>query len=292
MRLVGQNERPLVCKKLCSTLTTYFIRSPVLWQRPILHLALSLRAGDVVPDSAIDPRSDLDEILNGLDTSALIALLWFSGTLADEISRMESNSSAHAQLHNQMESIVRDAGAVMSRAFNQPYAASDATLKAEALKSFLTWVNYAQPMWPRKPEALQHLRDLITDATQCLVDPSLQRDALDAFRDILESYTSFFQPQHMELLSRIIAAHVQPILLRTLADKDPEGLPYGQMIIAFGDANIQQVVEQPDNEYGSRMVVKLHFDILKAPGHPGDEDELSIQSIEFWNTYVYNQAVV
>jgi len=233
----------------------------------------------------VDPATDASTLLPELSDDQLTAILWFSGTLADEIGRMESNSPAHVQIHNQMESIVQDASAVMAHAFSRTSGPHN-IVKAEALKSFVTWVNYAQPMWPRNLEALQHLRDLVPTAAQCLVDPSLQHGALDAFRDILESYTSFFQPQHMELLSQVIALHVQPALLQALANKDPEGLVYGQMVIAYGDANIQQVVEHPENEHGSRTILKLHFDILKAPGYPGDEDELSIQSIEFWNTYI------
>lgn len=90
----------------------------------------------------------------------------------------------------------------------------------------------------------------------------------------------------MSLLAQVIAIHIQPVLQNKLQSQDPESLSYGQLIIAFGNANIQQVVEQPGNEYGSATIIKLHLDILRAPGHPGDDDELSTLSIEFWNTYI------
>lgn len=32
--------------------------------------------------------------------------------------------------------------------------------------------------------------------------------------------------------------------------------------------------------------MRLHLDIVTAEGYPGDDDQLSIQSIEFWNTYI------
>ncbi|KAK5723059.1 member of the karyopherin-beta [Elasticomyces elasticus] len=281
VRSSRQGEGAMVIRKLCSTLTTYFVRSPLLWERPLTHVGLSLQTGDAVNEQNLaDVRAE--HVSEALDGSLLVILLWFSATIADEVSKVDTNSSAHAKIHQQMEEIVKDASSILATAFRT----RDPKVRAEGLKAFLTWVNYAQPVWPRKPESLQHLRNLVELAAQALVDPALQHDALDIFRDILESYTSFFQPQHMQLLGRIVSEHVQPKLLQALEEGDPEGLPYGQMVIAFGVANIQDVVEEPQTSESAATIVKLHFDILRAPGYPGDEDEIAVLSIEFWNTYV------
>ncbi|KAK3117554.1 member of the karyopherin-beta [Teratosphaeriaceae sp. CCFEE 6253] len=237
--------------------------------------------GDTAPEVDTDDKS-LAEIITGLDQLQILIILWFSATLADEVSRVDSNAPRHREVHERMEATVQQAGLIMARALNT----QDAKVRAEGLKCYLTWVNYAQPIWPRSPDALQHLRDLIEPAAQILVDPVLQHDALDVFRDILESYTSFFQQRHMQLLGRIIMDHVQPKLLQALQDQDPEVLPYGQMVTAFGVANVQDVVENPHASESAATVIRLHFDVLRAPGYPGDEDELSVLSIEFWNTYV------
>ncbi|KAK0863131.1 member of the karyopherin-beta [Friedmanniomyces endolithicus] len=281
VRLSRQGEGAMVIRKLCSTLTTFFIRSPSLWRRPLMHVGASLQTGGpVTEDEAIDLSAErLSEALNSSETAVL---LWFSASLADEVSRLDNNTPAHSQVHRQMEETVQDASALLATAFRTP----DPKVRAEGLKSFLTWVNYAQPMWPRKPEALQHLRNLIESASQALTDPTLQHDALDIFRDILESYTSFFQSHHMQLIGRIVSEYVQPKLLDALRDGDAEGLPYGQMVTAFGVANVLDIVEHPETSDSASTVIRLHFDILKAPGYPGDEDELSVLSIEFWNTYI------
>jgi hypothetical protein len=283
---VGRGESALNTKKLCSTLTTYFLRVPQAWNRPLLHVAASMRNGDALPSSSIEDTADITALIPGLSEHQLLALLWLSSTLAEEVSRADVHASAHAKVHDQMELIVRDANALLRHTFSVTDAESEDKLKAESLKCYLNWVNYAQPVWPNKPECLQYLRDLIPAAMQCLFDPVLQADALDAFRDILENYTTFFEPHHMDLLAHFISETVQPILLQELAEKEPGVLPYGQIVIAFGNANIQQVVEHPDLPETSATIIKLHFDMLRAPGFAGDEDELSQQSIEFWNTYI------
>ncbi|CAJ2502523.1 Uu.00g099170.m01.CDS01 [Anthostomella pinea] len=73
------------------------------------------------------------------------------------------------------------------------------------------------------------------------------------------------------------------------AGSRPRGLPYGQMVIAYGTADVQEIVEQPVTPDSNNTIVKLHFDMLRASGYPGDEDELSTLRIEFWITYVEHE---
>ncbi|EMC97399.1 hypothetical protein BAUCODRAFT_33115 [Baudoinia panamericana UAMH 10762] len=271
----------MVTKKLCTTLTTYFVRSPVTWKMPLTHLARCLQVDDYAPELEADDEATVLTLLPDLRPSQVILLLIFSAALADEVSKVDADSPAHAALHDQMEAIVQDASMIIATALSNP----DYKVRTEALKAFLTWVNYAQPVWPRKPEPLQHLRDLTELVAQCVAVPELHQDALEVLRDILESYTSFFTARHMFGLFRIVTEHVQPRLLTALENVDPEGVPYGQLVIAYGVANVQPVVEQPDNDM-SRTIIDLHFEILRSPGYPGGEDEISIHSIEFWNTYI------
>ena len=156
----------------------------------------------------------MSDVLPALGSFQLTTLLWFATSLAEDVGRVESRTQTYAHVHNEMEHTVRDASALMSWSFRQAPTGSGPPPKAEALQAFLAWTNYAQPEWPRKPEPLQSLRDLISQAAECLLDNELFQDALDIFRDILESYTSFFKPEHMDMLAEIIYNHVRPKLLR------------------------------------------------------------------------------
>lgn len=225
-----------MCRKLCSTLTTYFIQSPIPWKLPIWHLSICFARGDVVSLNDIDRETDISDILPALSSFQLTALLWFASTLAEEVGRVESNTQAHAHIHNEMEHTVKNASMLMSWSFRQSQTDTSSSPKAEALQTFLAWINYAQPVWPRKPEPLQSLRDLINQAAECLLDNELFQEALDIFRDILESYTSFFKPEHMQMLAGIIHNNVRQKLLRALFERESDGqhVLYGQFVIAFG----------------------------------------------------------
>ena len=89
VRFVSQGEGGLVCKKLCSTLTTFFIKSPLAWEAPFLHLAMCLSQGDIVepPNVGVEnAQTAMSGLLPGLNTLQLTVLLWFAGTLAEEVS--------------------------------------------------------------------------------------------------------------------------------------------------------------------------------------------------------------
>ena len=284
VKLVGQGECGLVYRKLCSALTTFLVRSSLAWTRPISHLAKCFGTGNALPlDDDVDPNLE-SSTLSSIGPLQLTTLLYFSGVMADEIGRLDANASTSSRLHAGMELNVRDVSNLLDFSFHQ----TPHTIKKEALRTFLAWINYAQPTWPGQPEALQYLRDLIGPAAECLTDKEVASEAMDVFRDVLEGYTSFFKPEHMNTIAHIIHDHVRPALVRALYERDTDGqhVIYGQFVIAFACANIQQVVEEPSRELGSQVIVKLHFDILAAEGYPGDDDQLSTLSIEFWNTYV------
>ena len=287
VRLVQQDEKKLVLKKLCSTLCTYFIRSPVLWQNPLLHLAISLQQGEVVHDLPIDDRETvMNKALSALTSQQIVVLLWFAATLAEEVGKVDSGTPGYARLHTEMESIVRDASQVMKSAFGQLDSTNDSSLKREALICFIAWVNYAQPIWPRNPEALQNLRNLIPAGLQCIYDDQIAEDSIEMFRDILEGYTTFFAPVHMDMIADIIRNHMQPILERAVAEKDETGEPYGRFVVAYGAANIQQVIEESSRGGTTAIVVKLVLSFLDSEGYPGDDLFLAFGSVEFWNTYI------
>ncbi|KAF2484647.1 armadillo-type protein [Neohortaea acidophila] len=287
VRLTNQGDGAMVGKKLCSAITAYYIQSTAPWEQPLRHIALCFRHGEAVsPDALQTDNTPFSVLLASLSHPQITTVLWLAASLAEEMGRVDSNTAQTARIHAQMENIVRDASETMHRALQ--LQTSTPELATEALVTFQQWVDYAQPVWPRNPDALQYLRNLIAPAAACLSSTTVSQEALDVFRDILESYTSFFRYEHIAMLAEIIYQYINPPLQRALQEQDSDGqhVLYGQFVIAFGCANIQQVVEDPQNQLGSINLVTLHTQMISTPGYPGDDDQLSVQAIEFWNTYV------
>lgn len=275
----------MVVRKLCSTLVTFFTRASFRWQRPLFHLICSFRHGDALSVDevqSIDVPSD--QLIPALSTAQSISLYIFSATLADELGKSDYNGIAQARLHLQMEAEVVTASAMIRQGL-QAQSEDSAKLRSEALKCFLTWANYAQPIWPSKPDTLQYLQDLLEPAIQCLLIDDVDMDALDVFIDLLESYTSFFQKHHLDAIATIIRSHFGPQLEESLQEQGAVYVPAGQLIVSYAIAVIEEIVEKPDSER-AHVTLPLLAAILKSPGYPGEDDELSTITIEFWNTYI------
>lgn len=285
VRLVNQGESPMVVRKLCSTLATYFTRAPVRWQRPLFHLICSFANGDAVSTEALETiEAPSSQFIPALSTAQLASLYQFSGTLADELGKAEYSYSSQAGLHVQMEREVRDAATLMSHGLHTR-GDDSAKLRGEALRCFLTWANYAQPIWPTKPDALECLQNLLEPAIQCLLLDDADDDALDVFIDLLESYTSFFQRRHLDALASIIRSHFGPQLQESLQELGAVYTPSGQLLVSYAIAVVEDIVEKPDGER-AQVTLPLLAAILKTPGYPGDDDDISTVTTEFWNTYI------
>ena len=278
-------------KKLCSTLATYFLRSPLPWRHPLLHLTCSFRQGDAVTEADIQTVNvTVAELLPALKPQQIRHLLLFSGILADEVGKVEHSGPAQARYHTQMEGEVQDASSLIEYALS--YERAEAVmLRREGLGAMLDWVNYAQPVWPTKPEALQHLRDLIEPALTCLTlddgdeQDELAEEAGRVFTDLLESYTSFFLPQHLETLANIIQQNFGSKLeieLEIGGESDHATVP---LIIAYANAVVEDVVEKPTSHRAQVCLQYLSL-ILRTSSYPGESDTFSSPTIEFWNTYI------
>lgn len=275
----------MVIRKLCSTLVTFFTRAPFRWQRPLFHLICSFRHGDALsPEDVETITVPIDELIPALSTSQLTCLYIFSSTLADELGKTDYSGLSQSRLHVQMEHEVIDANIMMSQGM-QSQSEDSAKVRSEALKCFLTWANYAQPIWPSKPDTLQYLQDLLKPAIQCLLLDDGDMDALDVFIDLLESYTSFFQQHHLDAIASTIRSHFGPQLEESLREQGAIYVPAGQLVVSYATAVVEDIVQRPDSER-AQVTLPLLAAILKSPGYPGEDDELSTITIEFWNTYI------
>lgn len=273
--------------KLCSTLMTYFARSPVPWEQPLLHLALSFCHGTAASAAELkQTEATMPTLLPSLSEPQLLFLLWFAGALAYEFKNKRADTPELSRTHQEMEIVIKHASTLMSWCFAQASQGGSNKIIGEALRTFSTCIDYAQPTIQRNPDYLQYLRDLVNQSAQCLLDNDLQSAALAIFRDILDSYSAFFLSQHMEMLAQIIYQQLRPKLLQSLSDHDADGVEIGKFVTAFGCANIQRVIEEPGNQLQSGMIVRLLCEVLESSGYPGDEDQISIHTIEFWNTYI------
>ena len=94
--LVGSSvdgSGPLVVRKLCSALSTYFIHFPRLWPFCIRHLVHCLNIGHAVPVDGADLIPQTSQTAGSLTLTKLQVTVWFAGSFVEDIGKTDMNSS-------------------------------------------------------------------------------------------------------------------------------------------------------------------------------------------------------
>lgn len=144
-------------------------------------------------------------------------------------------------------------------------------------------------MWPTKPEALEHVRSISPSVFRYLISENdLESEALDVVRDILDTYTSFFRPEDMQLLGQVIVSRLGPRMLELFQEEQfDEAADFGEVIVAYSKAVVQDIMYSPTSDHSQYLFTLLGDKILREPkSWPGWNDSLSASTVDFWNTYV------
>ena len=91
LRLTPQSG-PLALKKLCSALVVFFLRFPSSWRLCIRHLVACFSHGAVVPLESVNQSPETSEFPVWLGADEVIAILWFSTTLVDEVGKIDPSN--------------------------------------------------------------------------------------------------------------------------------------------------------------------------------------------------------
>ena len=130
------------------------------------------------------------------------------------------------------------------------------------------------------------LRNLVNPVIACLQDEELYEASVELLIDILSNYSNFFNEEHYSSITMVFesdwgAEHLQQLLG---GDFDFQPLQYGLLLLAFGDARVETLMQSPDER--SRRIVESLSALLTAQGHPVGEDLVFVPALEFWATYV------
>lgn len=82
----------MVIRKLCSTLVVYFLQFSATWTLPVKHLVLCLCADQFVPTADVKNAPELQQLVSQLSPQKVSAALWFTTTLAEEVSKTDGNN--------------------------------------------------------------------------------------------------------------------------------------------------------------------------------------------------------
>ncbi|KAH8683271.1 armadillo-type protein [Tricladium varicosporioides] len=292
IRCVENLEKPLVMRKLCSTLVAYFFQFSATWERCIKHLMYCMCIKVAIPYVDLDREAPetMTLVTDILDTRA-VAIFWFATSLVEEIGKTDSTSMKQHKFHQRVVPNVEDIIPLMSKYLNvDPQKPIEGPIRAEALKCFQAWVSYSHRAFIDDAIVLDPLRTLTKPAVMCLADDNLYETAIELFTEVLSNFSKFLSEDDFELLYTLFdSPWAQERYQRLIqGDFDFESIQFGLFTIAFGDANLQDLARKAATESRYENFLSALGGLFEAEGYAVHEDKIFVPALEFWSTFVEN----
>ena len=146
---------------------------------------------------------------------------------------------------------------------------------------------YAQRAWSSNEQTLRPLKTLVPRVIGLLEEPALLDASQELLTDIMANYPTFLSTDDYQLLARVLCgpmAETNNTKLRS-GDFDNQPMAYARLLLAYGDASVQDIAQRTDYEYYTYIMNQL-LGLLMCEGYAVAEDEICSQALEFWGTYV------
>ena len=145
---------------------------------------------------------------------------------------------------------------------------------------------YAHRAWIDKAFELDPLRPLTPLAIQALHHEDLYEVTVEFFTDVLANFSAFLTADDLQSLSILLVSTRAREILSDLkgGNYDTETLSFARLLLAYGDATVQDLARKSEDPLLSQVVHQL-LDLLRCEGYAGVEDEICAQALGFWMTY-------
>ncbi len=110
--------------------------------------------------------------------------------------------------------------------------------------------------------------------------------ATDCITDLLTNYSAFFTSEDLRLLrSMLCDQNLQQKLMKLKSgDYDTDHLAVGRLLLALGDATVQDLARNYEASDIRKIMQMLHG-LLTCDGYAVAEDEICAPALEFWNMF-------
>ncbi|CAK7227343.1 member of the karyopherin-beta [Sporothrix curviconia] len=274
----------LSTQKLCQALSTFYIHFPAMWPNCVKSLLLCLRTGQNVAHANVEHAPSIGEIVTGMDWRLVRVALNFANILVTDVGKTDMRIPKFSAVHKQLLQNASDV-AELTHAGLTSTSENYVRLRRESIGSLQSWILYAQRL-PAGGVLVGPLRTLVDPVIACLQDEELYESSVELLIDILSNYSNFFTGEHYSSIAMVFesawgAQHLEKLLS---GEFDFEPLQYGLLLLAFGDAHVEKLMQSPDKR--SQSILRSLAALLTAKGHPVGEDLVFVPALEFWATYV------
>ncbi|KAI0022088.1 armadillo-type protein [Xylariomycetidae sp. FL0641] len=277
---------PLVTRKLCSALVTYFIHYSHTWVKCMRHLIRSLDLGRSASVEEVEDITPIEQLVQNFSTPKSQAANWFAAALAEEAEKVDTKSSKYIGFHERLLSNADDVTALLASALKPANGVANVLVQKESIACLQAWFLYAQ----RNPKQslVQNLQALVQPTIHCLFIDELYESTIELLTDTLSNWQQFFTRAHFNALYALFESQwAQQKYQNLLAgDFDFDSVQFGLFMLALGDAQMVEMMDATDTR--AQAFLAALAGLLTVQGHPAAEDKIFVPALEFWAAFIEN----
>ncbi|CAJ2505947.1 Uu.00g000770.m01.CDS01 [Anthostomella pinea] len=277
---------PVVVRKLCSALVTYFIHYSHTWVKCVRHIIHCLDLNASVPVDDVRDVAPIEHLVQALEPRKFLAASWFAAALAEETEKVDTKSTKHIGLHEHVLGNADDVASLMASALKPVGGATSIQSQKEAIHCLQAWFVYAQRTL--KQPLIQNLQALVQPTIRCLLVDNLYEITVELLTDTLGNWQQFFTRDHYDSLYALFESPWAQQRYHDLVGGDFEfdSVQFGLFMLAFGDAQVVEMMDATDARAQSFLAGLAG--LLTAQGHPAADDKIFVPALEFWAAFVEN----
>ncbi|KAI0976037.1 armadillo-type protein [Xylaria arbuscula] len=283
---LNDGSGPIVIRKLCSALVTYYIHYSHTWSKCVRHLIYSLDRNAAMPIGELEDALPLEQVIGQLDTQKFLAASWFSAALAEEIEKVDTKSAKYVSLHGRVLDNANDCAALMASALVPTNGTPNIPRQRETINCLQAWFLYAQRT-PKQP-LIQLLQALVQPMISCLLVEELYETTVELLTDTLSNWQQFFTRHHINSFYTLFESDWARQRYQELigGDCDFDAIQFGLFMLAFGDAQMVEMMDTTDTR--AQAFLAGLAGLLTAKGYPAAEDKIFVPALELWSAFVEN----
>ncbi|KAN0067317.1 armadillo-type protein [Elaphomyces granulatus] len=286
--LVNSGEKPLVTRKLVSTLVAIFLKPNTPWNRVIWHLAVSLSSGQVVSE-AQSLQTDFEvTALPALNIIQIVSLLRFSSTLAEEALKwaQDQTRSDNIPFSENVQDAFVLCDFVLRHILHQYASGSTVTSAAagsEAIESYHSWLTARRTRRLHDLTQPVHLTPAAERLLQCLKVPGLFKAAAVALTEILDSSDEVLTEEHMNLILGYLVSEEGTTRIVSLlgSNYEDENMVFLELLLAYSKVRQVTLLTGPLNQPDESVLTYLHT-LFHGPGYAAVEDKVCPYMLDWW----------
>ncbi|POS85654.1 hypothetical protein EPUL_001440, partial [Erysiphe pulchra] len=287
IKWINSGEGPLLGRKLCSALVTYFLQFPSSWSNCVRHLFYCFSSNKALPYSAFENTLEPEILIQTLTDKKSKVIFWFASNLVEDLSKIDSSSMKANDFHRYVRPNLDDIVPLIGKYLILDPRQEVIEVQHAALSCFQSWVSFSHRSFIDKEADLEALKLLTGPALRCITNNELYEITAEIFIDILSSYSRFLRPEDFVSLHNLFKTSWAQKKYEALVGGDYEwdSLQFGQLLLTMGDAIQRELTQNIDNPLSIHYLT-LFLGLLNAKGYALAEDKIYVSALEFWSTFV------